>query len=113
MASVSLLQGFGQKAEDASFIDGGHRATDIGIAGQHDANGVGRKHFHFCQKLGPIHFRHSHVGDHHGIRPGGFERGQGRSSAGRRLDLKFVAKHALIPDQHGVFIVHHKNFFRH
>src|SRR5581483_10155027 len=43
--------GFGQELEDFSFIDRGHGRAQVGIAGEHDTDGIGRALTYTGQEL--------------------------------------------------------------
>jgi len=47
--------------------DGAHNRLFVGLAGQHDADGVGVLFLNYFQKLGAIHAGHAHIGDNHVI----------------------------------------------
>ena len=54
---------------DRAFIDRAHHRVSVGMAGQHDADRLGRAQFHLMQKLGAVHAGHHEITDHQMHRP--------------------------------------------
>ena len=65
---VILAARFEQKAKNVSFIDHAHGVLQVGVAGQHHANGVGREFPDAGKKFNAIHAGHLAVGKHDGKR---------------------------------------------
>jgi hypothetical protein len=93
-AQVVVVPGLEDELVHRAFVDRAHDRVGVGVAGEHDADRVGRTLFHLLQKLGAVHARHHEVADDQVHRTLGQAFEPFLAAAGGEDVVVFLAKHA-------------------
>ena len=86
-----LGAGFSEETEDVAFINHADSGFKVGVAGEHDADGVGGALAEGGQELDAIHAGHLAVGDNDGIGAVLREPGQGGFAAIGGFEIEVAA----------------------
>ncbi|MNT81474.1 hypothetical protein D3C72_2210750 [compost metagenome] len=62
-AELVVVPGFGEELVDGALVDGVGDGFQVGVAGKHDADGIGVEVLDPAEELGAVHFRHALVGE--------------------------------------------------